>query len=77
MAASTFAAAGMGLALIPASLEIVNIPNIAYRPLADFPARFDLVLVRRFIEIARASGGVAHRRSVAPQGSRRSNRRLR
>jgi DNA-binding transcriptional LysR family regulator len=65
----TLAAAGMGLALVPASLEIVNIPNIAYRPLADFPGRFDLVLVSRqnepspavrsYIKIARASGGGA------------------
>jgi hypothetical protein len=48
---------------VPASLETVNIPNIAYRPLADFPVSSDLVLVsrrnepspavRRFIEIAR------------------------
>jgi DNA-binding transcriptional LysR family regulator len=81
----TLAAAGVGLALIPASLETINIPNIAYRPLADFPVRSDLVLVsrrnepspavRRFIEIARAPGGVAHRRSVAPQESRRPKRR--
>jgi DNA-binding transcriptional LysR family regulator len=66
----TLAAAGMGLAVVPASLQIVNIPNIAYRPLPDFPGRFDLVLVSRqnepspavrsYIKIARASGGVAH-----------------
>ena len=65
----TLAAAGMGLALVPASLEIVNIPNIAYRPLADFSGYFDLVLVSRqnepspavrsYIKIARASGGGA------------------
>jgi DNA-binding transcriptional LysR family regulator len=77
----TLAAAGMGLALIPASLETVNIPDIAYRPLADFPGTSDLVLMRRrdessaavqrFIEITRASGGVAQRRSVAPKQSRR------
>jgi DNA-binding transcriptional LysR family regulator len=81
----TLAAAGMGLALVPASFETVNIPNIAYRPLADFPVCSDLVLmsrrnepspaVRRFIEIARASGGVAQRRSVAPRGLRRAKRR--
>jgi DNA-binding transcriptional LysR family regulator len=82
----TLAAAGMGLALVPGSLETLNIPNVAYRPLADFPVRCDLVLVsrrnepspavRHFIEIARASGGgIAHRRSVAPRGSRRSNHR--
>jgi DNA-binding transcriptional LysR family regulator len=77
----TLAAAGMGLALIPASLETVNIPNIAYRPLADFPGTSDLVLMRRrdessaavqrFIEITCASGGVAQRRSIAPKQSRR------
>jgi DNA-binding transcriptional LysR family regulator len=81
----TLAAAGMGLALVPASLATVNIPNIAYRPLADFPVLCDLVMlsrrnepssaVRRFIEIARSSGGVKDRRSGAPQGSRRSTRR--
>jgi hypothetical protein len=70
------AASGMELALVPASLEIVNIPNIAYRPLADFPVRYDLILVsrrneaspavRRFIEIARASSAVAAPRSIEP-----------
>jgi DNA-binding transcriptional LysR family regulator len=83
----TLAAAGMGLALVPGYLETLNIPNIAYRPLADFPLRSELVLVsrrnepspavRRFIEIARTSGSVVHQRSVAPQKPRRSNRRRR
>jgi hypothetical protein len=64
----------MGLALVPGSLETINIPNVAYRPLADFPMRCDLVLVsrqnepspavRRLIEIARTSGGIAHRRLI-------------
>jgi DNA-binding transcriptional LysR family regulator len=80
----TMAAAGVGLAVVPASLETIDIPNIAYRPLADFPARWELVLVsrqnepspavRRFIEIVRTSGGVLHGRSVAqqkPSGSKR------
>jgi hypothetical protein len=67
----------MGLALVSASLATVNIPNIAYRPLADFPVLCDLVMlsrrnepssaVRRFIEIARSSGGVKDRHSVAPR----------
>jgi hypothetical protein len=66
-------------------METINIPNIAYRPLADFPVRCDLVLVsrrkepspavRRFIEIARSSGGVAPLSSVATQKSRRPTRR--
>ena len=43
----TLAASGMGLALVPASLETVSIPNIAYRPLADFPVRSDLVPASR------------------------------
>jgi DNA-binding transcriptional LysR family regulator len=78
------AAAGIGLAVVPASLESINIPNIAYRPLADFPARWELVLisrqdepspaVRRFIEIVRTSGGVLHGRSVAQQEPRGSKR---
>jgi DNA-binding transcriptional LysR family regulator len=82
----TLAAAGMGLALVPASLESVNILNIAYRPLADFQTQhWELVLVsrqkepspavRRFIEIVRTSAGVAHESSVAPQEPRRSKRR--
>jgi DNA-binding transcriptional LysR family regulator len=81
----TLVAAGVGLALVPSSMETINIPNIAYRPLADFPVRCDLVLVsrraeqspavQRFIEIARSSGGIAHQRLVLPQKSRRSNRR--
>jgi DNA-binding transcriptional LysR family regulator len=78
------AAAGMGLAVVPASLEIVKIPNLAYRPLADFPGSFDLVLVSRrnepspavrgYIKIARASGG-APGCSATTQESRRPNRR--
>jgi DNA-binding transcriptional LysR family regulator len=81
----TMAAAGIGLAVVPASLETINIPNIAYRPLADFPARWELVLVsrqdepspavRRFIEIVRTSGGVLHGSAVAQQEPRRSKRR--
>jgi DNA-binding transcriptional LysR family regulator len=80
----TLVAAGIGLTLVPASLETVNIPNIAYRPLADFQLRSDLVLmsrpnetspaVRRFIEIACGSARVAHRPSVASQESRRRSR---
>jgi DNA-binding transcriptional LysR family regulator len=83
----TLVAAGMGLALVPGSLETVNVPNIAYRPLADFPVRCDLVLVsrrnepspavRRFIEIARTSSGIAHAHTVAPQEPRRSKRHRR
>jgi DNA-binding transcriptional LysR family regulator len=81
----TLVAAGMGLALVPGTMETINIPNIAYRPLADFPVRCDLVLVsrrkepspavRRFVEIARSSGGVAPLSSVAAQKSRRPTRR--
>jgi DNA-binding transcriptional LysR family regulator len=81
----TLAASGMGLALVPASLETVSIPNIAYRPLADFPVRYELILVsrrdeasptvRRFVEIARASDGVAHPRSIKPKVSGTPNRR--
>jgi DNA-binding transcriptional LysR family regulator len=61
----TLAAAGVGLALVPASLQSYSIPNIVYRPLADFAERAELLLisrpnetspaVRRFVEIARAS----------------------
>jgi hypothetical protein len=32
----------MGLALVPTSVENINTPNIAYRPLANFPARWEL-----------------------------------
>jgi DNA-binding transcriptional LysR family regulator len=67
----TLAAAGMGLALVPASLETVNIPNLRYRPLANFSVRSELVLVsrrnersptvRRFIDIARTSSTTRRR----------------
>ena len=50
---------------VPGSLQTVNIPNISYRPLANYSVQCDLVLVnrrnepsaavRRFIEIARAN----------------------
>ena len=63
------------VALVPASLESINIPDIAYRPLTNFSERSDLVLVsrrnepspavRRFVEIARAAGDVAHRLSLS------------
>jgi len=61
----TLAAAGLGLALVPGSLQGVNIPNIAYRRLSNGSLQCDLVLlsrrresspaIRRFIEIARAN----------------------
>jgi hypothetical protein len=37
----TLVAGGMALALVPASLETVNLPNIAYRPLTYFRVRSD------------------------------------
>jgi DNA-binding transcriptional LysR family regulator len=43
----TLAAPGIGLALVPASLKNINIPNIAYRPLADFAVQSDLILMNR------------------------------
>jgi DNA-binding transcriptional LysR family regulator len=80
----TLAAAGIGLALVPGSIQTVNLPNISYRPVEDYPEQCDLVLVsrrnesspavRRFVEIARASG-VAQKRSVAPKVSRRLSSR--
>jgi DNA-binding transcriptional LysR family regulator len=67
LAVLTLAAAGMGVALIPASLKTFKIPNIAYRPTVDFPDRYGLILlsrrnetspaVQRFIELARNSKG--------------------
>jgi DNA-binding transcriptional LysR family regulator len=81
----TLAAAGTGLALVPASLETVNIPNIAYRPLADFSAHWELVLVsrrnepsaavQRFIEIARTPDAAERRSSVAAREAQRPRRR--
>jgi DNA-binding transcriptional LysR family regulator len=65
LALLTFAASGVGLALVPTPFQNMAIPNIAYRPLAHFSGRAELVMVsrqnerspavRRFIEIARAS----------------------
>jgi DNA-binding transcriptional LysR family regulator len=85
LAVLTLAAAGMGLALVPGALKTLNIPNIAYLPLADCKMRCDLVLVsrrnepspavRRFIDMARRPGGVAQPRSVASQESHRSKGR--
>jgi DNA-binding transcriptional LysR family regulator len=75
----------MGPALVPTSVENINTPNIAYRPLANFPARWELVMVsrrnepspavRRFIEIVRTPDTVEHQSSVAPQEPSRSRRR--
>jgi DNA-binding transcriptional LysR family regulator len=71
----TLAAAGLGLALVPGSLQGVNIPNIAYRRLSNGSLQCDLVLlsrrsesspaIRRFIEIARANPP-GQKRSVTP-----------
>jgi DNA-binding transcriptional LysR family regulator len=65
LAVLTLAAAGMGLTLVPASLETLKIPDIAYRPVLDFPVSYELILVsrrnetspavQRFVEIARNS----------------------
>jgi DNA-binding transcriptional LysR family regulator len=65
LALLSFAASGFGLALVPSPFQNMAIPNIAYRPLANFSGRAELVMVsrrnerspavRRFIEIARAS----------------------
>jgi DNA-binding transcriptional LysR family regulator len=76
----TLAAAGVGLALVPGSLQTVNIPNITYRRLINCSLQSDLVLVsrrnesspatRRFIEIARANPP-GQKRSIALEVSRR------
>jgi DNA-binding transcriptional LysR family regulator len=65
LALLAFAASGVGLALVPTPFQNMAIPNIAYRPLAHFSGRAELVMVSRrnerspavrcFIEIARAS----------------------
>ncbi|WGS55279.1 LysR substrate-binding domain-containing protein (plasmid) [Paraburkholderia sp. D15] len=59
------AAAGMGVALVPASLDKVNIPHLVYRPLLNSELSADLLLlsrkhetdaaVRTFISLARKS----------------------
>ena len=64
----TLTAAGMGLALVPAPWEAVNvIPNLVYRPIAELTLACNLVLlsrgndaspaIRQFVEMARQSGG--------------------
>jgi len=78
----TLAAAGVGLALVPGSLQTVNIPNITYRRLTNCSLQCDLVLVsrrnefspatRRFIEIARANPP-GQKRSVTREVSRRKS----
>jgi DNA-binding transcriptional LysR family regulator len=77
------AAAGMGLAVVPAFVQTINIPNAAYRPLLNFTAKFDLVLVsrrnesspaiRRFVEIARTSTGVVHRANKSRRSPARTD----
>lgn len=67
LAVVTLAAAGMGLALVPASVTTLNLPDVAYRPLADFPVRYRLMLlsradepspaIKRFIDIAKVPDG--------------------
>jgi DNA-binding transcriptional LysR family regulator len=62
----TLTAAGMGLALVPASMEAVNFPNLVYRPIAELTLACNLVLlsrgsdaspaIRQFIEMARQPG---------------------
>lgn len=63
----TLTAAGMGLALVPASMEAVNlIPNLVYRPIAGLTLACNLVLlsrgndaspaIRQFVEMARQPG---------------------
>ncbi len=64
LAVVTLAAAGMGLALVPASVTTLNLPDVAYRPLVEFPVRYTLMLlsrrdepspaIQRFIDIATA-----------------------
>lgn len=58
------AAAGWGLALVPASLEQVRIPNLVYRPLAEAGMATDLVLVSR---VAETSGAVLAYLALARQ----------
>jgi DNA-binding transcriptional LysR family regulator len=63
----TLTAAGMGLALVPAFVEAINlIPNLVYRPIAELTLACDLVLlsrrnhaspaIRQFIEMAGQPG---------------------
>jgi DNA-binding transcriptional LysR family regulator len=80
----TLAAAGVGLALVPGSLQTVNIPNITYRRLTNCSLQCDLVLMsrrnesspatRQFIEIARANPP-GQKRSITPEVSRRGRSR--
>ncbi len=66
IAALSLVAAGLGVSIVPASLERMQLENVAYRPLAgDAQPRAQLNLavrrnetsaaVRRFVEVARAS----------------------
>ncbi|HZZ11293.1 MAG TPA: LysR substrate-binding domain-containing protein [Paraburkholderia sp.] len=71
------AAAGLGVALVPAPLEHVSIPNLIYRPLVEKSLSADLLLVSRADE---TSGAVlaflALARSAArPGGEARAVRR--
>jgi DNA-binding transcriptional LysR family regulator len=46
----TLAAAGVGLALIPASLDTMTIPHLTYRPIAEKEISANLLLVNRVNE---------------------------
>lgn len=49
-----FAAAGLGVALVPAPLEHVSIPNLIYRPVVEKNLSADLLLVSRAEETSGA-----------------------
>lgn len=50
LTALTLAAAGLGIALVPASMEVVALPGLAYRALADTGRHVDLVRLHRLRE---------------------------
>lgn len=47
ISAASLAAAGLGLILAPASLQKLGLDGLAFVPIADFEADFELMLVRR------------------------------
>jgi DNA-binding transcriptional LysR family regulator len=69
------AAAGLGVALVPAPLDQVTIPNLIYRPVVEKELQADLLLISRADETdgaVRAFIALARRRAETTQRPRRA-----
>jgi DNA-binding transcriptional LysR family regulator len=53
--AASLVAAGVGVAVVPASLQCLQLPGVVYRPLADAAVSADLAVAFRRDERAKAA----------------------